>query len=81
MTPPPPELEAILPKLKLRILLQIVNPVPAFKKFSDYPSLKADREDWGGGSLKTPAKHMENERHRDPSHRGSGGTKGTNEIP
>ena len=44
-------------------------------------SLKADREDWGGGLLKTPAKHRENERQRDHSHRGARGTKGTNEIP
>ena len=43
-------------------------------------SLKADREDWGG-LLKTPAKHRENERQRDHSHRGARGTKGTNEIP
>ena len=44
-------------------------------------SLKADREDWGGILLKTPAKHRENERQRDHSHRGARGTKGTNEIP
>ena len=43
-------------------------------------SLKADREDWGGGLLETPAKHRENERQRDHSHRGARGTKGTNEI-
>ena len=45
-------------------------------------SLKAEREDWGGGGpLKTPAKHRENERRRDHSHPGSRGTKGTNETP
>ena len=47
---------------------------------TDKTSLKADREDWGG-LLKTPAKHRENERQRDHSHRGARGTKGTNEIP
>ena len=44
-------------------------------------SLKADREIFSGGALKKPTKHRENERQRDHSHRGSRGTKGTNEIP
>jgi hypothetical protein len=35
----------------------------------------------GRGSLKTPAKHEENESQRDQRNRGTSGTKQTNEIP
>ena len=43
-------------------------------------SIKADRKVWEGRLLKTLAKHGQNERQWDHSHRGSRGTKGTNET-